>query len=110
MYCEQLTRDQLEDFYKQNPIICLNKDGSEFQMKYKLCVDGKYYNFDGEKYGYVMFLKDFTISIPWLHGPVKQEFIQRWQNFQKEIFIDYEDSLNDYNQAKAFKTNINNEI
>ena len=108
MYAEYVSEELLEKFYKQNQIICKNKDGSEFPLKYKLHVDGKFYNFDGEKYGYAMFLKDFTIKCSWLHGPIKQQFIQRWQDFQKEIFPDYENALNEYNQAKAFETSNGN--
>ena len=110
MYVEQLSEEQLEEFYKQNQIVCKNEDGSEFPLKYRIHAGGKFYNFDKEKFGYTMFLKDFTIKISWLHGPIKQQIIQNWQNFQKGIFLDYEDALNEHIQAKSFNSTNNTEI
>ena len=107
MYTEQVSESQLEEFYNLNQIICKNEDGSEFPMKYRIHCAGKFYNFDGEKFGYTMFLKDYSVSIGWLQGPIKQQIVKNWQNYLKSIIPEYENALNEHNQAKAFKTENN---
>lgn len=106
MYTEQLTEEQLRDFYEKNVIIVTNEDGNESKFKYQLHANGKYYNFDKEKFGYTMFLKDYTVNVSWIKGPIKQQIIDNYQRYMSSLFEDYSADLYDHEQAKENKSNL----
>lgn len=106
MYTERLTEEQLKDFYEKNIIIVKNEDGTESRFKYQLHANNKYYNFDKEKFGYTMFLKDYTVNVSWIKGPIKQQIIDNYQRYMAGLFEDYSADLYDYEQEKANKASV----
>ena len=100
MYTEQLTREDLENIYNENQIIAQHEDGKQVPVKYQIHCNGKYHNFDKAKYGYTMYIKDFSVNIGWLHGPVKQQIINNIQKYMANKFEDYASDLYEYNESK----------